>query len=130
MGGSRPWTLGRAASLAVVLAAALGILTGLTHVGQAGKTTSCKGDWQVVVGTAVDAVNAATANSRASQFIPTPCAGAEKDPRTGTYYALATFPSQQTAQQYADALVTAGYSKAYGVQPRVRPAPTTLTPTP
>ena len=113
--------LRRAVSLAAVVAVALGVATGLSHVGHS-TASKCTGTWLVVVGHSVDRINAATVNSRAAALAPTLCPTAVADPKGG-YFAVATFTNQTDANTYLQQLVSAGYVKQWKVQPFVQ-APT------
>ncbi|HVS85976.1 MAG TPA: hypothetical protein VHD91_10120 [Gaiellaceae bacterium] len=131
MGGSRPWTVGRVASLAVLVGAVLAILTGLTHVGKATQISDCRGDWQAVIGSGDTTGDVAILNNRAVALVSNaanPCLGALLDAKHKRYLAVAPFPTEQAASSYVDALVAAGYVRLYNQHPYVRPEPTTLTP--
>jgi hypothetical protein len=130
MGASRPVTARRAGSLAVVVVAAIGILTGLSHIGHS-TISNCTGTWWVVVGHPTDQASAATDNSRAGALVPTTCAGSAPDGKGG-FFAYALFRSEADASAYSDALTAAGYARTWGFTPVVQPQPVvrpTTTPT-
>ena len=116
-------TRSRAISLAAVIAIALGVATGLSHVGHSG-ISGCNGSWESVLGHAVDQVNASTVNTRAAQLVPNPCLGYDKDPQGG-WFAVATLGSETAARVYTNQLIYYGFADLWGFRPYFRAKPTT-----
>jgi hypothetical protein len=119
-------TLGRALSLAAVVALLIGVATGLSHVGHS-TTSTCKGDTWVVVARGEPSPSGASAdNTRAARTAaphPLSCPGSARDPKGG-WLAYYLFASPQDAQAYVNALIAAGYvEQSAGFTPYVRPAP-------